>query len=110
LFSDPAIVAAQADGVLLVVDDEEQQTLKEPVRHAVHSLRTGGGKVLGTVTNNVDMRPLPEQEVPVSRQEPRQGRLAALKRLPVPLEFMLELRVCLALVFGVVRPFVVEPF
>ena len=108
LFSDPAILAAQADGVLLVVD-RARQAPNEPVRRAVHSLKAGGGKVLGMVTSNVDVRPLPELDVPVGRQEPQQNRQAA-KKLPLPLDFLLQLLVCVALVFGVIRPFVVEPF
>ena len=42
--------------------------------------------------------------------EPREERQAAKKKLPLPLDFLLQLLVCGALVFGVVKPFVVEPF
>jgi signal peptidase I len=109
LFSDTAILAVQADGVLLV-DDDARQTSKEFVRHAVHGLKAGGGKVLGTVTHNVEVRPLPTQEVPVGRQDLRQGSRAAKKKLPLPLDFLLQLLVLVVLMFGVVKPFVVEPF
>lgn len=50
--SDPAVLAAQADGVLLVID--AQKTSKESVRRALHELRTLGADVLGTVMNNVE--------------------------------------------------------
>jgi len=53
----------------------------------------------------------PRSEVSASRQEePHQDRQAAKKKLPLPLDFLLQLLVCLALVFGVVKPFVVEAF
>ncbi len=48
--SDPAIVAAQTDGVLLVLDF--QKTNKTDLRRAVHNLESAGGRVLGTVVNN----------------------------------------------------------
>jgi len=51
LVSDPAILAAQGDGVLLVLD--AQNTRKGAVRKAVRSLETVGATVLGTVMNNV---------------------------------------------------------
>ena len=109
LFSDSTILAAQADGTLLVVD--AQQTLKGGVRHAVRALRTAGSNVLGTVTYNVDVGPLPEQEAPpISREPRRQDREAAKKKLPLPLDFLLQVLVCLILVFGVIKPFVAEPF
>jgi capsular exopolysaccharide synthesis family protein len=49
--SDPAILATQSDGVLLVVD--AQTTRKESVRQAVRSLRDVDANILGTVMNNV---------------------------------------------------------
>jgi capsular exopolysaccharide synthesis family protein len=49
--SDPAILAPQADGVLLVVD--AQNTRKGSGREAVHSLEAIGANVLGAVMNNV---------------------------------------------------------
>ena len=51
LVSDPAILAAQGDGVLLVLD--MQKTRKGSVRQAMRSLEGVGANVLGTVMNNV---------------------------------------------------------
>jgi receptor protein-tyrosine kinase len=48
--SDPAILATQGDGVLLVVD--AQNTRKGAVRQAVRTLGNVGANVLGTVMNN----------------------------------------------------------
>jgi len=52
LVSDPAILATQGDGVLLVLD--AQNTRKSLVKQAMRSLETVGANVLGTVMNNVD--------------------------------------------------------
>jgi capsular exopolysaccharide synthesis family protein len=49
--SDPAIVAIQGDGVLLVLD--AQNTRKGSVRQTMRSLEAVGANVLGTVMNNV---------------------------------------------------------
>jgi len=51
LVSDPAILATQGDGVLLVSD--AQNTRKGAVRQSVRSLEAVGVNVLGTVMNNV---------------------------------------------------------
>ena len=51
IVSDPAILATQGDGVLLIVD--AQQTRKGAVRQAVRSLKAVDARVLGTVMNNV---------------------------------------------------------
>jgi receptor protein-tyrosine kinase len=51
LVSDPAILATQGDGVLLVVD--AQKTRKSDVRRAVRNLTAVGAPILGTVMNNV---------------------------------------------------------
>ncbi len=51
LVSDPAILATQGDGVLLLSD--AQNTRKGSVRNAVRDLETVGANVLGTVMNNV---------------------------------------------------------
>lgn len=51
LVSDPAILAAQGDGVLLTLD--AQKTRKGDVRRTVRSLTAVGANVLGTVMNNV---------------------------------------------------------
>jgi capsular exopolysaccharide synthesis family protein len=50
LVSDPAILAAQSEGVLLTFD--AQRTRKGDVRRAVHALTTVGANMLGTVMNN----------------------------------------------------------
>jgi capsular exopolysaccharide synthesis family protein len=49
LVSDPMIIAAQADAVLLVLDSE--QTSKGSVRGAMRDLEAVGANVLGTVIN-----------------------------------------------------------
>ena len=49
--SDPAIIGARGDGVLLVLD--AQRTRKVAVRQSMRSLETVGANVLGTVMNNV---------------------------------------------------------
>jgi capsular exopolysaccharide synthesis family protein len=49
--ADPAIIAAQGDGVLLVFD--AQSTPKRTVRRSIRSLEAVGATVLGTVVNNV---------------------------------------------------------
>jgi receptor protein-tyrosine kinase len=51
LVSDPAILAATADGVLLVLD--AQNTRKGSVRQSMQSLTAVGANVLGTVMTNV---------------------------------------------------------
>jgi capsular exopolysaccharide synthesis family protein len=51
LVSDPAILAAQSDGVLLTFD--AQRTRKGDVRRAALALTTVGANILGTVMNNV---------------------------------------------------------
>jgi capsular exopolysaccharide synthesis family protein len=48
--SDPAILATQGDGVLLILD--AQNTRKVAVRQAIRSLEAVGARVLGTVMNN----------------------------------------------------------
>lgn len=50
LVSDPAIIAAQTDGVLLVLDS--QNTRKSSLRRSLRSLESVGATVLGTVMNN----------------------------------------------------------
>jgi capsular exopolysaccharide synthesis family protein len=49
LVSDPVIMAAQADAVLLVLDSEE--TSKGSLHKAMHDLEAVGANVLGTVIN-----------------------------------------------------------
>lgn len=52
LVSDAAILATQADGVLVVLD--AQKTRKSGLRQTVRSLENVGANILGTVMNNVD--------------------------------------------------------
>lgn len=49
--ADASVIAAQSDGVLLVIDT--QRTRKSSVRHAAHELESVGARLLGTVMNNV---------------------------------------------------------
>ena len=49
--SDPLVVAAQGDGVLLVLDS--QRTPKRSVRQAIQSVEAVDARVLGTIMNNV---------------------------------------------------------
>jgi receptor protein-tyrosine kinase len=51
--SDPVILSAQADGVLLVID--AQHTPKGSLRQAIHSLESVGARVLGTVMNHAQI-------------------------------------------------------
>jgi capsular exopolysaccharide synthesis family protein len=53
LVSDSAVLATQADGVLLVLD--AQNTRKGSVRQALRNLNAVGANVLGTVMNNVEV-------------------------------------------------------
>ena len=50
--SDSTVLATQADGVLLVFD--AQRTRKIALRRSLTSLETVGGRVLGTIMNNID--------------------------------------------------------
>lgn len=50
--TDSAVLAANGDGVLLVLDS--QHTRKRDLRRAVYSLEGVGAKVLGTVMNNYE--------------------------------------------------------
>jgi signal peptidase I len=63
-------------------------------------------------TDRIRGRPAePRSEAPASRQEERdQDRQAVKKKLPVHLDFLIQLIIILALVFGFVRPFVMEAF
>jgi capsular exopolysaccharide synthesis family protein len=49
--SDPIVVAAQGDGVLLVLDS--QRTSKRSVRQLIQSVEAVEARVLGTIMNNV---------------------------------------------------------
>jgi capsular exopolysaccharide synthesis family protein len=53
LVTDPAIVASQGEGVLLVLD--AQNTRKGALRQAMRSLEGVGANVVGTVMNNVKL-------------------------------------------------------
>lgn len=50
--SDPAILATQGDGVLMVLD--ARNTRKVTLRRSMRALETVGAKVLGTVINNAE--------------------------------------------------------
>jgi len=52
LVSDPAILATQADGVLLIIDAEG--TRKGAVRQAIRKLTAVNANIIGTVVNNID--------------------------------------------------------
>jgi capsular exopolysaccharide synthesis family protein len=51
--ADPLILAAQADGVLLVMD--AQKTRRMPFAQAIHNLEGVGAAVLGVVASNVEV-------------------------------------------------------
>lgn len=51
LVTDPAVLATQGDGVLLVLD--AQKTRKGALRESMRSLEAVGANVLGTVMNNI---------------------------------------------------------
>jgi len=53
LVSDPAIIATQGDGVLLVLD--AQKTRKGAIRQARRTLDAVGANVLGIVVNNINV-------------------------------------------------------
>ena len=63
-------------------------------------------------TDRIQGRPAePRSEAPASRQEERdQDRPAVKNKLPLHLDFLIQLIIILALVFGFVRPFVMEAF
>jgi capsular exopolysaccharide synthesis family protein len=51
-FPDPVVIAAQVDGVLLVLDIRSAR--KEALRQAMRALESVGANVLGTVLNNAE--------------------------------------------------------
>ena len=63
-------------------------------------------------TDRIPGRPSePRPEAPASRQEePNQVRQAVKKKLPLHLDLLLQLLVMLVLVFGILKPFVMEAF
>jgi len=63
-------------------------------------------------TDRIQGRPSePRSEAPASREEePHQDRRVLKKKLPLPLDFLLQFLVILAVVFGFIRPFVMEAF
>ncbi len=105
--SDLAALASRGDGVLLVLD--AQKARRDSVRRSIHNLETNGARVLGTVVHNVDGRAFPAQKVPARRPETDRERRTT-KRSAGFLDFLIVMLVSFALVFGVVRPFIVEPF
>ena len=105
LISDPAILATQGDGVLLLVD--AQNTRKVSVRQAMRSLEAVGANVLGTVVNNVGTSS--EQKTTTRQQNTHEKRIGTRKNKWL-VEFLIMLLVSFALLFGVVKPFIVEEF
>jgi signal peptidase I len=66
--------------------------------------RSSGARIQGRLSE-------PRSEAPASRQEdPPRDRQALQKKLPLPVDLLLQLLVVLALVFGFIRPFVMEAF
>jgi signal peptidase I len=107
LASVAASVVSLGDGVLLVMD--AHKTRKDSVRRSMHNLEAIGANVLGTVVNNVDGEPFSAQKAPPDRREIDRGRQTT-KRSVGLLEFLVVPLIAFALVFGILRPFVVEPF
>jgi signal peptidase I len=105
--TDLAALASLCDGVLLVLD--AQNARRDSVRQSIRNLQANGASVLGTVVNNVDGQPFPAQKVPTRRRETDRERQTT-KRSAGFLEFLIVLLVSFALVLGIVRPFIVEPF
>ncbi len=107
LVSDPTILATQGDGVLLLVD--AQNTRKVTVRQAMRSLEVAGVNVLGTVVSNVNVGSPSKQKTTTSQQNTHEKRRATKKNKWL-VEFLIMLLVSFALLFGVVKPFIVEAF
>jgi signal peptidase I len=105
--SDLATLAGRGDGVLLVLD--AQKARRDSVQRSIRNLETNGARVLGTVVHNVDGQASLAQRVPTRRPQTDRERRTT-KRSAGYLEFLIVMLVSFALVFGIVRPFVVEPF
>jgi signal peptidase I len=105
--SDLAALASRSDGVLLVLDAQKER--RDSVRRSIRNLETNGARVLGTVVHNVDGQLSPAQKV-TTRQPETDRERRTTKRSAGFLEFLIVVLVSFALVFGIVRPFIVEPF
>jgi signal peptidase I len=105
--SDLAALASRGDGVLLVLD--AQKARRDSVQRSIRNLEMNGARVLGTVVNNVGGQPFPAQKVPTRRPETDRERRTT-KRSAGFLEFLIVMLVSFALVFGIMRPFILEPF
>ena len=66
--SDPAILATQVDGILLVFD--AQGTRKGALRRSIRSLEAVGANLLGTVMNNVQTSESPDYSSAYYRYSP----------------------------------------
>ena len=66
--SDPAILAAQVDGILLVFD--AQGTRKGALRRSIRRLEAVGANLLGTVMNNVQTSESPDYSSAYYRYSP----------------------------------------
>jgi capsular exopolysaccharide synthesis family protein len=66
--SDPAFLATQVDGILLVFD--AQGTRKGALRRSIRSLETVGANLLGTVMNNVQTSESPDYSSAYYRYSP----------------------------------------
>jgi signal peptidase I len=106
--TDPSLLVTQGDGILLVLD--LQKTPKgSSIAQAGPGLRATAASVLRTVANKINAGSLPEQKPHPEQQQTRRERRTVKKNRGL-LEFLIMLVTAFALVFGILRPFVVEPF
>jgi signal peptidase I len=99
--------ASRGDAVLLVL--HAQKVRRDSLRRSIRNLETNGARVLGTVVHNFDGQASPAQRVSTHRPQIDRDRRTT-KRSAGYLEFLIVMLVSFALVFGIMRPFVVEPF
>ena len=103
-----------------LAQNRHKKTRRVPLRGSVPGLRTLRANVLGmlgAVANKIEVGlprgvPPPEQRAPTDRQEgAREGPQDAKKKKNKGLvEFLVMLVVAFALLFGVIKPFIVEAF
>ena len=117
LASDSAVLAPQQeDGVLFILDAQKKAQQKGSLRQTVRSLKAVGANVLGTVISRANVEELSEREATESHQEEvesQQGEVEkeqATKKKWLLLEFAIMLLVSFAVLFGVIKPFIVEAF
>ena len=117
LASDSAVLAPQEeDGVLFILDAQKKAHQKGSLRETVRSLKAVGANVLGTVISRANVEELSEREATESHQEEvesQQGEVEkeqATKKKWLLLEFAIMLLVSFAVLFGVIKPFIVEAF